>query len=149
MGSEWNLPCEILDVRFLRNEIVLSVKWKFSMPLETGDAGQFVEHRKDQDEFRNELRKQLLHWGGGARLSNLLTAELEKVVLRTLRAHRFGEDVVKRLRTSRERRMAGRPKLQLTSEETERLRQLTCAIYAAIREMRKLIRRWNKRNRPH
>jgi hypothetical protein len=101
-------PVKIKDVRFGRKGTSFNLLWDFRLPSPTGNRGECLETKEEQQSFQKRLRGHLLNVQSRKHLSNALFKELKAVTVAFVNVHYWDKKVAKAMTKVGERRSAGR-----------------------------------------
>ncbi len=139
-------PAEITSVGLSASNLNIRIRWPFFSPPPSGDSGDWLGTSKEIKRLRGSFQDHLLEQNLGRKLSNLLYAELVDFLLRYVKAHRFGDDVVQHVRGLGQRRLAGRPgQHKIQEHQAAHIRREGITIRTTLHEIKQEINAWKKK----
>jgi len=138
----------IRDVRFRTDRLEVLIDLDFWLPPPSGEEGDWLATPKQIKTFRAAFKEYFQNELKTSKLSNILYAEYLEFIRRHMRIYRFGRNVVRQLPKTAERRLAGRPKHEISRSDSKVLRTHILAVRSKLLELKKLIPGWNPKHAP-
>jgi hypothetical protein len=149
----YRAPAEVVG-SFEDENVKLSVVWPFSLPLATGQSGDWPATKGEVERFAHAFKAYLAEEHIGWELAKFLHVELCRFLLKQAKSYRYApdrlkkDDVLERLeRFCNEltgHRFAGRREPHTPAAEFSRLKQEAESILRVVSEMQLRIAEWKK-----